>query len=116
MVQKAETERAVYIQRIDPEQREAYIEAHNDVPEGVTETMARSGVTDFELYIRDDIAVCVLEAEDVSAYVDAVADNESIKEWERLVAQFKRNGVDVDAAPDEQIPFMERIWSFTPDF
>lgn len=110
----AETERAVYIQQIDPDQREAYIKAHDEVPAGVTEAMTRASVTDFELYIRDDIAVCVLEAEDVSAYIDSVASNESIEEWERYVAQFKREGVDVDSTPDEQIPFMERIWSFTP--
>lgn len=115
MAREPEVERAVYIQRIDPEQREAYIEAHDDVPEPTTEAMAHGGVTDFELYVRGDIAVCVLEAEDISAYVDHVTGDESVEEWERYVAQFKRNGVDVDAAPGEQIPFMERIWSFTPE-
>jgi L-rhamnose mutarotase len=111
----AETERAVYVQRLDPDQREAYVAAHDDVPAAVTDAMARGGVRSFDLFVRDDIAVCVLEAEDVDAYLDAVTDDPDVEEWERYVAQFKREGVDVDADPDEQIPFMERIWEFSPD-
>jgi len=111
----ADTERAVYVQRIDPERRRAYLDAHDDVPEGVTDAMARGGVTNFELYVRDDLAVCVLEAEDLDAYVETVTGDEAVEEWERYVAEFKREGVDVDADPDEQIPFMDRIWTFAPD-
>jgi L-rhamnose mutarotase len=110
-----ETERAVYVQRLDPDQREAYIAAHDDVPEGVTDAMARGGVTAFDLFVRDDIAVCLLEAEDVDAYLEEVTGDPDVEEWERYVAQFKREGVDVDADPDEQIPFMERVWQFRPD-
>ena len=98
-----DTERAVYVQRVDPDHRQEYIDIHDEVPEGVTDAMARGGVTDFELYLRDDIAVCVLEAEDLD-----------IEEWERHTAHLKREGVDVDADPEEQIPFMDRIWSFSP--
>jgi L-rhamnose mutarotase len=108
------TERAVYLQRIDPDHREAYIEAHDDVPEGVTDAMARAGVTEFDLFVRDDIAVCVFEAEDLDAYVDEMTGDPAVEEWERYVAEFKREGVDVDADPDEQIPFMDRIWEFRP--
>jgi L-rhamnose mutarotase len=111
----SETERAVYVQRIDPERRDEYIEAHDDVPAGVTAAMERGGVSEFELYVRDDIAVCVLEAEDLEKYVETVTGDESVEEWERQVAQFKREGVDVDADADDQIPFMNRIWSFSPD-
>jgi Domain of unknown function (DUF718). len=107
-----DTERAVYVQRIDPDEREAYVEAHDDVPEGVTEAMERGGVVEFQLFLRDDIAVCVLEAEDLDAYVDAVTGDPAVERWERHVAQFKREGVDVDAPEDEQIPFMDEIWSF----
>lgn len=110
-----ETERAVYIQRIDPAHKEAYVDAHDDVPEAVTDAMERGGVTVFELYVRDDLAVCVLEARDLDAYLEAATDNPGVEDWERHVDQFKREGVDVDAPPDEQIPFMERIWSFEPD-
>jgi L-rhamnose mutarotase len=110
-----DAERAVYVQRIDPDEREAYVRAHDDVPDGVTAAMERGGVTSFDLFVRDDVAVCVLEAEDVDAYVEAVTGDPAVEEWERHVAQFKREGVDVDADPDEQIPFMDRIWSFRPD-
>lgn len=108
----SDTERAVYIQRIDPEYREEYLEAHEDVPEGVSDAMRRGGVTEFELYVRDDLAVCILEAEDIDAYLDEVDGDEAVEEWERHVAEFKREGVDVD---DEQepIPFMDRIWTLS---
>jgi L-rhamnose mutarotase len=110
-----ETERGVYVQRIDPEYKEEYVEAHEDVPEGVTDAMERGTVTEFDLYVRDDIAVCILEVEDLDTYLEAVTDDEAVEEWERHVAAFKREGVDVDAPEDEQIPFMERIWRFEPD-
>lgn len=109
------TERAVYVQRIDPEHKEEYVAAHNDIPEGVTEAMERGTVTSFDLYVRDDVAVCILKAEDLDAYLESVTGDLAVVEWERHVAQFKREGVDVDAPEDEQIPFMERIWSFNPD-
>jgi L-rhamnose mutarotase len=110
-----DTERAVYLQRIDPDHREAYIEAHDDVPEGVTDAMARAGVTEFDLFVRDEIAVCLLEAEDLDTYVEEMTGDPAVEEWERYVAEFKHEGVDVDADPDEQIPFMDRIWAFRPD-
>ena len=109
-----DTERAVYVQRVDPDHRQEYIDIHDEVPEGVTDAMARGGVTDFELYLRDDIAVCVLEAEDLDTYVETMTGDPDIEEWERHTAHLKREGVDVDADPEEQIPFMDRIWSFSP--
>ena len=104
-----DTERAVYVQRIDPEHKEAYVKAHEDVPKGVTDAMERGSVTEFELYVRDDLAVCLLEAEDIDAYLAEVDSDEAVEEWERHVAQFKREGVDVD--DEEPIPFMDRIWT-----
>ncbi|MFB6141443.1 MAG: L-rhamnose mutarotase [Halosimplex sp.] len=108
------TERAVYVQRIDPDRRDEYVEAHDDVPEGVTDAMERGTVTDFELYVRDDLAVCILECEDLDAYLDAVDGDEAVAEWEAYTGRFKREGVDPDADPDEGIPFMDRVWSFSP--
>ena len=108
------TERAVYIQRLDPDRREEYVEAHGDVPEGVTDAMERGGVTNFELYVREDIAVCLLECADLDAYLGAVDGDEAIAEWEAYTGQFKREGVDPDADPDEGIPFMEKVWEFEP--
>ncbi|MFA9518371.1 L-rhamnose mutarotase [Halopenitus sp. H-Gu1] len=107
-----ETERAVYLQRLEPDQREEYVDAHDDVPEAVTDAMERGGVEKFELYVRDDIAVCILECEDLDAYLEAVDGDEDVAEWERYTGQFKREGVDADADPESGIPFMDRIWRF----
>lgn len=104
-------ERVAYLQYVDPDRREEYVEAHDDVPDGVVEAMERGGAESFDLFLRDDVAVCVAEVPDVDAYVDAVTDDPAVEEWERRVAAYKREGVDVDADDDEQIPFMERIWS-----
>ena len=109
------TERAVYVQRIYPDRREAYLEAHDDVPEDVTDAMARGGIEEFELYVRDDIAVCILECADVDAYLDAVDGDDAVAEWERYTGQFKQSGVDADADPKAGIPFMKRVWRFDPD-
>jgi L-rhamnose mutarotase len=87
------------------------VEAHDDVPEGVVDAMHRGGVESFELFLRDEISVCVMEVEDLDAYVEAVADDPAVEEWERHVADFKQDGVDVDADPDEQLPLMESIWT-----
>ena len=110
-----DTERAVYVQRLDPDQREAYVAAHDGVPDGVTNAMERGGVETFELYVRDDIAVCILECADIDAYLEAIDGDETVAEWERYTAQFKESGVDADADPDAGIPFMERVWQFDAD-
>jgi L-rhamnose mutarotase len=111
----ADTERAVYVQRLDPDQREAYVDAHDEVPAGVTDAMERGGVEEFELYVREDIAVCILECADLDAYLDAVDGDEAVAEWERYTGHFKQSGVDADADPEAGIPFMERVWRFEPD-
>ena len=110
-----DTERAVYLQRIADDRVDEYVEAHETVPEGVKRAMERGGVRTFELFVRDGIAVCVLEADDLEEYVEAINGDPDVDEWERYVAQFKERGVDVDAPEGEQIPFMDRIWSFSPD-
>jgi L-rhamnose mutarotase len=106
------TERAVYVQRIDPDRREEYVDAHEDVPEEVIAAMERGTVTEFDLYVRGDVVVCLLEARDLDRYLNAVTGDPAVEEWEQHVAQFKREGVDVNAPADKQIPFMDRIWSF----
>lgn len=106
-----ETDRAVYLQRIDPEHRAEYLAAHEDVPEGVTRAMEEAGVERFELYVREEIAVCILEAEDLERYDEAMADDPAVEEWERRVARFKTEGVDVESG---EAPYMEEVWSFEP--
>jgi L-rhamnose mutarotase len=105
-------ERSVYIQRIDTDHREQYIDAHDQVPVGVTDAMRRGGVKEFELYVRGDMAVCILEAEDVDAYFDSIDGDAAVEEWERYVAQFKQEGINIDDK-DETIPFMECIWTLS---
>ncbi len=109
-----ETERTVYLQRIDPDQKEAYLRAHDDVPEGVTDAMERAGVEEFQLFVRDNIAVCILEADDLEAYDEVIATDSAVQSWERRVAEFKLEGVDVDADAGEQVPYMDEVWSFEP--
>lgn len=111
----SDTERAVYVQRIDPDKRDEYVDAHDDVPEAVTDAMDRGGVEEFELYLRDDIAVGILECVDLDAYLDAVNGDEEVAEWERYTGQFKKEGVDADADPESGIPFMDCIWRFDPE-
>jgi L-rhamnose mutarotase len=111
----SDPDRAVYIQHLDPDQRQAYVDAHDGVPAGVTDAMARGGVERFELYVRESIAVCLLECEDIDAYLDAVDGDDRVAEWERYTGQFKREGVDPEADPAAGIPFMERVWAFAPD-
>ena len=111
----SESNRAVYIQRLDPDQRQAYVDAHDDVPSAVTDAMERGGVRKFELYLRDDVAVCILECDDLDAYLDAVDGDEAVAEWERSTGQFQREGVDADADPESGIPFMECLWRLEPE-
>ena len=110
-----DVERFVYLQRLNPEKKNAYIDAHEDVPSGVTDAMKRGGVKNFELYIRDNIAVCILETDDLDEYSDTIEGNKSITDWEKYTSQFKQTGVDADAPPQEGIPFMNRVWQFTAD-
>ena len=56
-----DTERAVYVQRIDPEHKEAYVEAHQDVPEGVTDAMER-GVESYDLVGANEERLCGYKA------------------------------------------------------
>ena len=106
-------ENAAYVQRVHPDHVDDYVAAHESVPDGVTEAMARAGVETFRLFLSGDIAVCYLEAPDIQAYIDEVANDPEVVEWERTVAAFKTDSVDVDAAQSDQIPFMDEIWTLT---
>ena len=108
------TERHVYVQHLDPDRVEEYREAHETVPEEVRAAMDRGGVERFDLYLRGTVAVCILECVDRDAYLDAVDGDPAVEAWERRVAEYKREGVDPEAAPAEGIPFAEPVWSFEP--
>jgi L-rhamnose mutarotase len=106
-----DTETIVYLQRIDPEHREEYIEVHEAVPAAVEDAMRRGGAQRFDLFVRDDIAVCIAEVEDLDEYIETVGEDPVVQEWERRVGPYKREGVDVGADPEEQLPLMQCIWS-----
>lgn len=106
-------ERAVFLNRLDPSRVDDYVELHREVPDFVPETMARAGVEAFQVFVKDDIAVCILEAHDLDEYLDGYVQDPDIEGWERRVNEYKREGIDVDA-DDEPVPFMEEVWSFTP--
>lgn len=109
-----ELQRAVYIQHIDPDHLDDYTRAHNDVPDGVTDAMERAGIERFQLFIRDTIAVCIVEAPDIKKYNEVMATDPAVQQWEQRVADYKTDGVDVDAEQDDQIPYMDELWSVTP--
>ena len=107
-----ETERVVYVQHIDPDHVDDYLEAHENVPEAVTDAMERGGVERFDLFVEGTVAVCVMDVEDLDAYEATIDGNEGVEAWERRVGEFKRSGVDPDAPSGEQLPYATRIWSF----
>ena len=109
------TVRAAFLQRIDPDKVEGYRELHEDVPEFVTDAMERAGVHDFRLFLRDEIAICVLDVEDPETYVEVMSADENMDEWERRANEYKDEGIDVDSAEEQQMPWMDEIWRFTPD-
>lgn len=111
------SERVAYVQYLDPDRVDEYAEAHERVPEAVTDAMERGGVEWFDLFVREDVAVCVAQVADPAAFAEtydaAIDEDPAVEDWERFTGQFKREGVDPDA--DESIPFMDRIWTFESD-
>jgi len=110
-----DTERVAFLQLLEPDMTEGYKELHENVPAFVEEAMARAGVEDFRVFQREDVAVCVMDVTDADEYVEVMSEDEQMDGWERRANQYKRQGIDVDASPDEQIPWMEEIWHFSRD-
>jgi len=109
-----ELERVVFLNKLDPDAVDEYVDLHRDVPEHVTAAMERAGVADFRVYVRDDTAICVMEVRDVEEYLEVYVGDPEVEEWERRVNEYKREGIDVDG-DGEQVPFMDEIWSFSPE-
>lgn len=101
-------DRVVMVQRLKSTAVDEYVAAHDDVPESVVEAMEEGGVAEYELYVHDDIAVGIMEVEDLTEFEDVYGNDPDNQAWEERVGEFKRSGVD----PDEmEMPVMERIWS-----
>lgn len=107
-----DTEQIVILQRIDPEQTDEYVEAHDDVPQSVVDAMVDGGVHNYSLYLRDEIAVGVVEVEDIDAFQERYESDPENEEWEAYVQQFKREGIDPE---DMEMPVMEDIWSLSDE-
>jgi len=101
-------ERIVMLQRLKPDAVDDYVAAHDDGPESVVEAMEEGGVAEYELYVHDDIAVGIMEVEDLAEFEAVYGSDPDNQAWEERVGEFKRSGVD----PDEmEMPVMDRVWS-----
>lgn len=105
-------EQIVILQRIKPELSDDYIKAHDDVPQSVIDAMVEGGVHEYRLYLRDEIAVGVVEVEDMDKFQERYENDPANQEWEAHVEQFKREGIDPG---DMEMPVMEEIWSLSED-
>ena len=114
MAEQTDHVRVAFLNRLDPKKVDGYRELHKNVPEFVTDTMEEAGVSDFRLFVRDEIAVCVFDVEDPDRYAEVMSAEERMDEWERKANEYKLEGVDVDSGDELGFPWMEEIWRFTP--
>jgi len=80
--------------------------------------MERGTVTAFDLFVRDDTAVCILEAEGPRRLPGEAVTGDPRRPRSGGSATWRSSNAMTstsDAPEDEQIPFMDRIWSFRPD-
>lgn len=109
----SDTEQVAILQRIDPEKAEEYIEAHDDIPQSVVDAMVDGGVHEYRLYLHEEIAVGIVEVEDMDAFQERYESDPENEEWEAYVQQFKHEGIDPD---DMEMPEMDEIWSLSDEF
>jgi L-rhamnose mutarotase len=112
MSDETDTEQVVMLQRLNPEKRDEYVEAHQDVPQSVSDAMEGADVKEYRLYLREEIVVGVMKLPDLERFEEEYGSDPANEAWEERVAAFKQSGVD----PDEmEIPIMDEIWTFTAD-
>ena len=112
MSDETDTEQVVMLQRLDPNKVDEYIEAHEDVPQSVSDAMERAGVEEYRLYVHNEISVGVMELPSLEGFQEEYGGDPANEEWEERVSKFKQEGVD----PDEmEMPVMEEIWAFTAE-
>lgn len=107
-----ELDTVALFQRLDPDQVDEYLEAHEDVPDAVPTAMERGGVHSFRLFVEDDVSVGIIEVEDFEAFNEEYLADEECQDWEEFVADFKRSGVDVN---EGEMPLMDEVWTFERD-
>ncbi|WP_224337677.1 L-rhamnose mutarotase [Haloprofundus halobius] len=112
MTENQDLEQVAILQRIKPEMTDEYIEAHDNVPESVIDAMVEGGVYEYRLFLRDEIAVGIIEVEDMEQFQERYESDPENEEWESHVEQFKTEGIDPD---NMEMPVMEEIWSLSDD-
>lgn len=110
MSDESDPQQVAILQRIKPEMTDEYIKAHNDVPQSVIDAMVEGGVHEYRLYLRDEIAVGIVEVEDMEQFQERYESDPRNEEWESHVEQFKHAGIDPN---DMEMPTMEEIWSLS---
>jgi L-rhamnose mutarotase len=102
-------EHVAMIQRLVPDRVDEYLEAHEEVPDAVSEAMERGGVHTFRLFVHGDISVGYIEVEDFETFNEVYTADPECQAWEDRVGEYKRSGVDVDSG---EMPVMDEIWTF----
>jgi L-rhamnose mutarotase len=104
-----DVERVVLVQELESDRVGDYLEAHEDVPDPVTDRMAESGVEEFRLFVGDDLSIGYIEVEDFERFQEEYSADPDCEAWERRVAEFKESGVDPDAG---EFPVLDEVWTF----
>jgi L-rhamnose mutarotase len=107
-----EPDRVLLVQDLDPEKVDDYVEAHDDVPDAVTDAMERGGVHRFDLFVHDGVSIGYVVVDDFERFQSVYGDDPECMAWEERIAPFKRSGVDPDTG---EMPLGDRIWSFDAD-
>jgi L-rhamnose mutarotase len=101
-------ERAILIQRLEPDGIDGYIEAHKSVPEDIVERMEESGVEEFRLFVGENLSIGYIAAEDIGRFEEEYAEDPACIAWEEKLAEYKRTGVDTE---EGDFPALEQIWA-----
>ncbi|MFB6296091.1 MAG: L-rhamnose mutarotase [Halobacteriales archaeon] len=104
-----DVDRVVLVQELKPDRVGEYLEAHEDVPDPVTERMAESGVEEFRLFVGDDLSIGYIEVEDFERFQAEYSADPDCEDWEERVAEFKQSGVDTE---EGDFPVLDEVWTF----
>jgi len=109
MVDHEELDRVVLVQELKADRVGDYLEAHEDVPDPVTERMEQSGVEEFRLFVGDELSIGYIEAEDFERFQEEYSADPECEDWEERVAEFKESGVDPESG---EFPVLDEVWTF----
>ena len=98
-------ERKVYLTKLKPEHRQAYLNAHTQVPEQVLKAYAKAGMTHCSVWLLGDQLVLIVDAADHDALREAMANDPHDREWQAYVGPMKEEGDWEETAPIFMIDF-----------